>query len=133
MTADVRIYHVEVFRDSGLWIIECPEIDVVSQSSTLANAERSARDLIAVWLDIPLESVAVEVDYSRIDPDAVALAESARTEAREAEAMASRAASSWREAARALVRRDGLSLRDAAAVLGVSYGRVQQLVGKPSS
>lgn len=130
MSADVRTYRVEVFRDSGLWVIECPELDIVSQTSTLANAERSARDLVAVWLDVPVESIAVQVDYSRVDPEAVSLAESAKSEALKAERIAARAAADRRTAARALVRKDGLSLRDAAAVLGVTYGRVQQLVGK---
>jgi predicted transcriptional regulator len=34
----------------------------------------------------------------------------------------------WRQAARRLVHDDKLSVRDAAAVLGVSFSRVQQLV-----
>lgn len=124
----LRTYTVEVFRDSDLWVIEVPELDVVGQARTLAGASDTARSLIARWLDIAPDAVAVTMDYSRIDPDAVALAAKARTEQQEAEALIRHAAASWRSAARRLVRDDGLSLRDAAAVLGVTYGRVQQLV-----
>lgn len=125
----VRTYRVEVFRDSDLWVIEVPELDVVGQPRTVAGASDTARSLIALWLDVDTAEVAVTMDYSRIDPDAVALAAKARTEQREAEVLTRHAAASWRTAARRLVREDGLSLRDAAAVLGVTYGRVQQLVG----
>jgi DNA-directed RNA polymerase specialized sigma24 family protein len=38
------------------------------------------------------------------------------------------AAQRLRQAARCLVRTDGLSLRDAATVLDVTFGRVQQLL-----
>ena len=44
------------------------------------------------------------MDYTRIDPDALKMV----------------------AAARRLVRANGLSLRDAAAVLGVTFSRVQQ-------
>lgn len=127
-SATVRTYTVQVFRDSGLWVIEIPELDVVGQTSTLAKAAETARSLIALWLDIDDAGVGVTMDYSRVDPDAIALVARARTEQQEAEALTKHAAASWRTAARRLVRDDGLSLRDAAAVLGVTYGRVQQLV-----
>jgi DNA-directed RNA polymerase specialized sigma24 family protein len=66
--------------------------------------------------------------YSRIDPNALALANEARAEQEQADALTRKAAVTWRKAATRLVREDGLSVRDAAAVLGISYGRVQQLV-----
>lgn len=79
---NVRTYMVQVFRDSGSWILEVPELRAVGQSRTLSSAEKLSRG--AVWR--------------------------------------------LRQAARRLVRADGLSLRDAATVLGVTFGRVQQLL-----
>lgn len=67
---EIRPYAVRVFRDSEHWVIEVPELDVVSQSRNLAGAEREARDLVAVWLDIPIAQVAVTMDYSAVDPEA---------------------------------------------------------------
>jgi hypothetical protein len=58
----------------------------------------------------------------------VSLAADARAEQAHAEELSRHAAVTWRKAARRLVHDDHLSVRDAAAVLGVSFGRVQQLV-----
>ena len=60
----------------------------------------------------PLRPGAGGAGLSRIDPEAIQLAAGARSE----------------QAARRLVHTDGLSLRDAATVLGVTFGRVQQLL-----
>lgn len=117
-----------VFRDSGLWVIEVDDPDVVGQSRTLAAAEKEARDLVALWLDVPAESVAVTMDYTAIDPEASRLVAQARAKQAAADELVHDAAQARRQAARRLVRDEGLSLRDAAAVLGVTFARVQQLV-----
>lgn len=126
--AEVRLYPARVFRDSELWVIEVPELDVVSQSRHLAGAEREARELVAVWLDVPIEQVTVTMDYSAVDPEAWRLVTEARSTQATADEMIRSAAVTRRKAARRLVRDNGLSLRDAAAVLGVTFARVQQLV-----
>ncbi len=121
-------YTVQVFRDSDQWIIEVPELDVVGQTRTLAGAAVTAQGLIALWLDVDPAAVNVVMDYSRVDPDAVSLAAGARAEQARAKELSRQAAATWRQAARRLVHDDNLSVRDAAAVLGVSFSRVQQLV-----
>ena len=121
-------YTVQVFRDSGQWVIEVLDLDIVGQTRTVASAADTARGLIALWLDVDPAGVDVVMDYSRVDPDAVSLASGARAEQARAEELSRQAATTWREAARRLVHDDKLSVRDAAAVLGVSFGRVQQLV-----
>lgn len=128
MSTELRTYAVRVFRDGDLWVIEVPELDTVSQSRTLASAEEEARALVAVWLDVPAEQVAVRMDYSAVDPEAWRLASEARTTQAQADELTRRAATARRRAARRLVGEGGLSLRDAAAVLGVTFSRVQQLV-----
>jgi predicted RNase H-like HicB family nuclease len=128
MSAQLRTYAARVFRDDDLWVIEVPELDTVSQSRTLASAEEEARALVGVWLDVPAEQVAVRMDYSAVDPDAWRLASEARTAQAQADELARRAAATRRRAAQQLVRETGLSLRDAAAVLGVTFSRVQQLL-----
>ncbi|MGH3821727.1 MAG: hypothetical protein ACRDRA_02615 [Pseudonocardiaceae bacterium] len=121
-------YTVQVFRDNGQWVIEVPELDVVGQTRTLVSAAATAQGLIALWLDVDPAGVNVVMDYSRVDPDAISLAAGARAEQARAEELSRQAAATWRQAARRLVHDDNLSVRDAAAVLGVSFGRVQQLV-----
>lgn len=122
------VHPVRVFRDSGLWVIEVPDLGAVSQSRTLASAAAEARELVAVWLDVPVDHVEVEMDYSGVDPEAWRLVTQARSTQAAADEMVRDAAVARRQAARRLVRDDGLSLRDAAAVLGVTFARVQQLV-----
>ncbi|MGH4007053.1 MAG: hypothetical protein ACRDTH_02605 [Pseudonocardiaceae bacterium] len=127
-STEVRTYAVRVFREGDLWVIEVPELDTVSQSRTLAAAEEEARALVAVWLDVPADQVAVHMDYSAVDPDAWRLASEARTVQAQADKLIRSAAATRRQAARRLVHEGGLSLRDAAAVLGVTFSRVQQLL-----
>lgn len=125
---DVRTYTVQVFRPDGHWILEIPELRAVGQSRTLASAGPTARELVALWLDITADHIHVALDYNRIDPEAVELAAGARCDQAKAEELSRDAAKRLRQAARRLVQIDGLSLRDAATVLGVTFGRVQQLL-----
>lgn len=124
----MRTYTVQVFRDNGFWILEVPELCVVGQARALSKAHDTARELVAMWLDVPVDQVRVVLDYGRIDPEAVELAAGARSEQAQAEELSRGAAGRLRQAARRLVHTDGLSLRDAAMVLGVTFGRVQQLL-----
>ncbi|MGH3867866.1 MAG: hypothetical protein ACRDQ4_17425 [Pseudonocardiaceae bacterium] len=78
-------YTVQVFRDGGFWILEVPELCAVGQARTLASAGGTARELVALWLDVPADQVQVVLDYSRIDPEAIELAAGARSEQARAE------------------------------------------------
>lgn len=127
-TQDVRSYQVQVFRAGGYWILDVPELNATGQARSLATAEKTARELVALWQDVPVDQVQVVMDYSRIDPEAQAMIAGARSAQAQAEEMTLSAASYWREAVRRLVRTNGLSLRDAAVVLGVNSARVQQLL-----
>ncbi len=127
-SVDVHTYTVQVFRDHGFLILDVPELDATGQARSLATAEATARELIAMWLDVPADQVRVVMDYTRIDPDALEMAAAARREQAKADEITRAAAKQWREAARRLVRTNGLSLRDAAVVLGVTFSRVQQLL-----
>lgn len=87
---DVRTYTVQVFRDSGFWILEVPELRAVGQARTLTSAADTARELVALWLNVPADQVQVVLDYSRIE--AVELAAGARSEQARAEELSRGAA-----------------------------------------
>ncbi len=127
-TQDVRTYQVQVFRDGGYWILDVPELNATGQARSLVTAEKTARELVALWQDVPVDQVQVIMDYSRIDPEALKMIAGARSAQAQAEEMTLSAARYRREAVRRLVRTNGLSLRDAAVVLGVNSARVQQLL-----
>ncbi len=97
----------------------------VTQSRTLAGAEQVVRDYVATLYDLDevTDKVTVVPELGGLEARAAA----ARRLTREAEAAQREAAREAREVAHAL-RRQGLSVTDTAAVLGVSRGRVSQLV-----
>lgn len=97
----------------------------VTQSRTLAGAEQMVRDYVETLLDVDASDIEVA-----LVPELGGLEDRARRvrqQAREAERARREAAREARALATAL-RAAGLSISDTAAVLGVSRGRVSQLV-----
>jgi predicted RNase H-like HicB family nuclease len=123
----MKTYTVQCERDeSGTWVATVPELPgVVTQSRRLANIPDLVRDAIELWLDdtsvqIDLELVVVGAETARIAWD-----ESRRLRA-DADEKAAESAKLARFAVADLSRL-GLSMRDTAEVLGVSFQRVNQL------
>lgn len=61
MAATVRTYEVLAARESPWWILTVPELGIVSQAVYWGEAGSTARDLIATWLDMPVETVTVDL------------------------------------------------------------------------
>jgi DNA-directed RNA polymerase specialized sigma subunit len=97
----------------------------VTQSRTLAAAEQMVRDYVETLLDIDASDAEVVIipELGGLEDRARQLREHAKA----AEQARREAAREARELATAL-RAEGLSISDTAAVLGVSRGRVSQLV-----
>lgn len=114
-------------RGDGWWAITVPELrGVFSQARRLGRVESMARDAIALFLDIPVDSFEVTV-REVIDPEAdvlVAEAIQARADAIEHQRIAARKS---REAVRTLDRL-GLPQRDIGRMLHLSHQRVAQLL-----
>lgn len=103
-----------------------PEEGLPTQARSLAEVEPMARDLIALWLEVPEDSFGVEV--SVVLPSAAQHhLELARKLAEEA-AIAQADAARERRAAAQVLKDAGLTVRDIGAALGVSFQRAQQLV-----
>ena len=69
-------YRVEASRDDDLVLIRVPELGLLSQARSVASARDSARDLIAVWLEVDPAAVSVTMDYHPLAPDAGACSSS---------------------------------------------------------
>ena len=126
-------YKVNVTREGKWWMVSIPAIDGLTQARRLSEAELMAKEYIAVTLDVPIESVDVQVNVERIGnvdaiQDLLALIQRDRAEALELEKHATQQAS---KLARALVEQD-VPLRDVGAVLGVSHQRAHQLASLAS-
>lgn len=119
-------YHVTVDRGERYWLVHVQEIDRWTQARTLREVEDVARDLVVVMDQVNPESVGLDITVQLPESvqEHVHRARRLRAEAATAQ---SQAAAEWSAAAREL-RSRGLSVRDVAAALDVSPGRVQQLV-----
>ncbi len=130
----MKTYTVRAERSGHWWALEAPEIPgLYSQARRLDQAEEMARDALSAMLDVPSDSFEVEVvPVLRPETEEVLRARAtARSEAADAER---RREAVDREAALALTEREGLTVRDAGKVMGLSYQRVSQLtVHTPSA
>ncbi len=126
----METYTVHFERDpSGWWIVTVPGVQGCrTQGRSIAEGRRRIREALALFVGetdagraVLEDDVALPAPLRRRVGQVMAVrerAELARTEAREA----------TREAMDELTREAGLSLRDAAELLGVSFQRVQQIV-----
>lgn len=103
-----------------------PEDGLPTWARSLRDVEPMARDLIAIYLDVPADSfsVAVRVDLPEKVCQHLERVHQLRQQAAEAQASA---AEEYRHAASGL-KEAGLTVRDIGIALGISYQRAQQLV-----
>jgi DNA-directed RNA polymerase specialized sigma subunit len=122
-----RIYTARAQRDGKWWAISVKGLPgALSQVRRLDQAEAMAREVIALVLDVPEDSFDVVVAPELSEEHRDALAELDRAKEQYAQSMAA-LAERQQKATLLLVRDAGLTVRDAATVLGVSFQRVSQL------
>ena len=132
-TTPGRVYAVTAERDGHYWFLRVDELPgVFTQVRRLAQADGMARDAIAAFLDVApgAVDVALEVrlppDLQRDVTDVIDLRDVIdRTERAYAERT--------RGVASRLVHGEGMTVREAGRVLGLSYQRVSQLVASHAS
>ncbi|CAM3284687.1 HicB-like antitoxin of toxin-antitoxin system domain-containing protein [Williamsia muralis] len=117
----------QLTRDGRFWLVHVPEIDQYTQARSVREAPDMARDLTAVWLDIPIENV--EFTGLTIElPDDVRTDIEHAAELREAAVKANQESAAAVRAAALKLRDNGLTVRDIGAALDVSYQRAHQLI-----
>ena len=125
------IYTARARRSGSWWAIDVPELPgVYSQARRLVRVESMARDAIALFLDVDPATLDIRVETNlpselRRDVDSVG-----RLRA-EADRLQAESSGALRHLTQELLGR-GLSVRDAAVILGISHQRVSQLV-RPES
>lgn len=122
-------YTVTAKRWDGGWELHIADVGV-TQSRTLADADHMVRDYLRLdgHRDWDTAVVAMVTDLGPLGKRV----EAVRKRTRAAEQSQLKAAKEAREVARAL-RERGLSVTDTATVLGVSRGRVSQLMSRKVS
>lgn len=118
-------YSVICRRVGNWWAISVPELKGVhTQARRLDQVATMAQEAIALLLDIEPAAVSVEVRPEL--PGTVSVALNARRAARDADEKADQATAT---AVRALLR-DGYTVRDAGALLGLSPQRISQIAAR---
>lgn len=131
--AKARKYRVDFERDakSGDWtavIDRSQGVSCVTQGRTIAVARKRIREALALFLnDKKAAEEAVLIESFALPAAAKSVLEKA-VEARAAAQEAARTSAELSERAAKSLAKAGVSRRDAADILGVSHGRIQQLV-----
>ena len=129
MVGLMDVCEVDVTREDPYWVGSVRGLrGGATETRRLDKLEAEVRDLIAGLLDIDEDTIELRFNYGpalhREGTKAVQQAHEARSHLRAAQEAYD---SVMREAAREL-RSESVSLRDSAALLGVSFQRVQQLI-----
>lgn len=123
---EVTTYTARAGRSGDWWAISVPELPgVFTQTKRLDQVSSMAQEAIALFLDVPVRSVQVELSIN-VDP----LVRADLKEVEDLRAQAEVAAANYATAMRALVGRlnPKYSMRDIAVLTGVSFQRVGQLL-----
>lgn len=55
----MKRFDVSVYREPHWWVIEIPALGVVGQARSRTEVPGVARELIALWLDVPVRRVVI--------------------------------------------------------------------------
>jgi DNA-binding NarL/FixJ family response regulator len=128
-----RAFRVVVTREDGKWLADVPELHGAhTYARSLPSLDQAVREVVVLAADRPDEAMpelVLDYDYHTGDPELDATALEVRRLRRQADDLAATATARTSRAAAQLVAR-GLSVRDVAALLGISPQRVSQLTAK---
>jgi predicted RNase H-like HicB family nuclease len=128
-----KAYRVVIERDeSGAWIAHVHGVrGCHTYGRTLDQVRRRIREALSLWVDdAEIAELVEEVRLPGEARQAIRRSSAARMRAERGREDAQRATTA---AAKLLVERLGLGVRDAGELLGLSYQRVQQLVSAESN
>ena len=128
-------YRVIITRDDGHWLADVPSLrGAHTYARSLSALDQAVREIVVLAADLPDEAMpglVLEFEYhtgaARLD----ATTREVRQLRRQADELAAAATARTSEAAVELVAR-GMSVRDVAALLGISPQRVSQLTARAS-
>ena len=130
MDGAMSTYTVRYERDeSGWWVAQVKESPAaITQGRTIAEARRRIREALALALDDDAKAEKAKlIDDVKLPADVRRALVRAQVARKRLEADAAIAQASTTAAIAKLVKKLGLSVRDAGELLGISYQRVQQL------
>lgn len=127
---DEHAYRVIVTREDNVWLANVPELaGAHTYARSLPALDRAVREVVVMATDLPdkdMPTLRLTYIYGTGDAELDAVTAEVRALRARAEEFSSAATARTNDAAALLVRR-GLSVRDAAALLGVSPQRISQI------
>jgi predicted RNase H-like HicB family nuclease len=127
---ELKMYTGDFHREGDVWVAEVREVPQAhTYGRTLARTKEHLRDALALFLDVPIDSVDITVHIDGVG-EATELVDAAINARQHAERLNEEARQATSRAVIALVRVAKLSLRDAGAALGMSHQRVEQLLSE---
>ena len=131
MRKTMPTYTVRFDRDPpGWWIVTVPAIQGCrTQARSIAEGRKRIREALALFIDEAEAEQATLVNDVRLPPAVLRRVRAVAAQREMAEKMREKAQDATRAVVNQLTRGAGLSVRDAAEMLGISYQRVQQLAG----
>lgn len=124
-------FHVLARREGRWWVVEIPALDIATQTRNLKDARAVATEAIGLYLDVDGSKVIVDLSI-QLPRDVSSTWQKARDLEEESRKTSAEAARLSRAAVRTL-RASGMSQRDAAEALGLSYQRIAQLEKQAAS
>jgi len=128
-------YRVVVTREDGHWLADVPGLEGAhTYARSLPALDHAIREVVVLAAGLPDEAMpglVLEYDYQTGDPELDTTALEVRRLRREADEVAAAATARTAQVAAQLAAR-GMSVRDIAALLGISPQRVSQLAAKAS-
>lgn len=128
-------YRAVITREDGHWLAEVPSLQGAhTYARSLPALDQAVREVVVMAADLPDEAMpglVLEYEYHTGDASLDRSAQEVRQLRRQADEIASAATARTSEVAAELVAR-GLSVRDVAALLGISPQRVSQLTARAS-
>lgn len=124
-------YRVTAERDGKFWLLRVPDLPgVFTQTRRLEQAPDMIRDAIALMLNVAAETFDVEVEPA-LDPDLAEMIASTQRIRNAAAHFVDGSNTRLASTVHALVGQQQLTVRDAAALLQLSFQRVAQLAAEP--
>jgi hypothetical protein len=128
-----KTYTAVCQRSQRWWAIQIAEVrGAFSQARRLDQVERMVRDVVSLALEIPPDSFDVRVE-PRLPADAQRALERASELRHEAQVALANANGATVAAAGLLVDQEGLTMREAGQLLGLSHQRIAQLLREANS
>lgn len=121
-----RTFDATAYKDGKWWEISIPELDHVTAAKRSTEVQEYAESLAAIVLDVPVESVVVNVTFTT-PPGVGQEWEAARADTTRAKELTIAAAARTKEVIVNL-HASGYTLRDIEKVLGLSFQRVSQIL-----